>query len=221
VLYTFVGDVHGKWEAVEAALANDGQVIFVGDIVDSYGDRGVEDYRRCYDLILAAIEKGKARAIFGNHELSYYMPYTHAASGKTDASIDMMKEYEAKLMQKFEPFILLNSRFLVSHAGLSNEIWEAGYLDQADDLQARLTMWWHDLKSPMHWIGVVRGGKQFVGGMFWCDFRREFQPVSGLTQVFGHTRGRDIRFAEDPVKGGSYCIDCLDFTENKFLQLDV
>lgn len=56
-----------------------------------------------------------------------------------------------------------------------------------------------------------------LGGLFWCDFRQEFEPVPGLTQVFGHTAsgGDTIRRVAD-----SYCIDCLDRSK-EFLELEL
>jgi hypothetical protein len=215
--YVFIGDVHGKFEEVERALAMDGMKIFVGDFMDSR-DHSPSHHRICLRLVLEAIEKKEARAIFGNHELSYLYPIQHRCSGYSEAGRQIMSDVADEMQRKFESHILLGDSFLVSHAGLTRQIWEGQYLDQLDPtmLDEKLKRWWKDLSSPMHWSGSKRGGRAPIGGMFWCDFRSEFQPVPGLQQVFGHTRGDRIRRIED-----SYCIDCLGSNKGKFLQMDL
>lgn len=203
--YTIVGDIHGKVEVVEHALSMEGQVIFVGDFMDS-SNRSPEDHRKCLRLVLDAITAGKARAIYGNHELSYLIS-RHRCSGFQRMHSAIMVDMQDEIAERFESHILLAPDFLVTHAGLTNQIWEQFKLSR-EILDAQLCEWWKDHESPMHWIGQSRGGYEPVGGTFWCDFNAEFQPVPGLKQVFGHTRrgGKNgIRRIED-----SYCIDCLD-----------
>lgn len=211
--FVFIGDIHGKSELVEAALARDGKKIFVGDFIDSF-DHSIADHRKCYELVLAAIKSGEAESIFGNHELSYLMIH-HRCSGHTSARRDLMQEFELDIRKYFVPFILLQKDFLVSHAGLTKQIWDRNLLT-LESLPQALAEWWPDFRSPMHHIGQYRGGRDSVGGLFWCDFNREFEPVPGLTQVFGHTAagGNGIR-----RKGDSYCIDCLE-RSREFLELE-
>ena len=205
--YTFVGDIHGKVDCVKEALSRDGQIIFVGDFIDSF-DKTLTEHSECFQLVLDACKKGKARAIYGNHELSYLMPSKHQYSGYTSARRHLVLQFARGIAEYFEPYILLEPTVLVSHAGLTSKLW----LDQKltfDLLPQILDEWWPDHKSPMHYIGQSRGGNDPYGGLFWCDFRQEFYPVPGLTQVFGHTRGTGIRQIEN-----SYCIDCLDQEQN-------
>lgn len=232
IKYVFVGDIHGKVQAVEEALAKEGKKIFVGDFIDSW-DRSPSDHRKCYDLVFDAIEKGEAEAVFGNHELSYLMPH-HRCSGWDSQRNLVMRQVAEKLHALWKPYLLLAPDFLVSHAGLSRGLWKGsqywgrGHSGDLKDLKETLDYWWPDTYSPMHWIGHSRGGNKSNGGLFWCDFRDEFKPIDGLRQVFGHTRGDGIRYKE--AKGGvrSYCVDCLDglskFAGNNkdyFLELEV
>lgn len=197
----FVGDVHGKVEAVERALDFDGPVIFVGDFIDSF-DRSPKDHDRCYQLVIDAIKRGKAQAIFGNHELSYLQPFTHKCSGYDFDRCEVVRKHEGDILALFKPYILLDE-LLVSHAGLTKQIWDEFNLT-VENLTAKLDSWWRDDKSPMHWIGYSRGGINPVGGLFWCDFNDDFKPIPELAQVFGHTRGKGIRQKEN-----AFCIDCL------------
>lgn len=217
--YTFVGDIHGKVDAVKAALDREGPVVFVGDFMDSF-DRSLEDHKECLDLVLDAIERGKARSVFGNHELSYLMP-KHKCSGWDKYRASLMRLYHDRIMDAFEPYILLRPDFLVTHGGLSAPLWEAAGLT-LDTLPKYLDDGWKDLKSPVHGIGYCRGGFTKFGGIFWTTFREDFEPINGLTQVFGHTRqpkGIQIEKSEDGTP--NYAIDCLDFHRNQFLELDV
>lgn len=213
--YVFVGDIHGKWEAVEAALKLDGKKIFVGDFIDSF-DRSLEDHKKCYDLVFDAIDKGEAEAIFGNHELSYLLPNIHRCSGWNTEREMLMIHYKSRLWEKFKPFLFLNNTTLVSHAGLCQTLWRSFGLT-LENVQQTLFEWWdrHNTNSPAHFIGRYRGGFKDVGGIFWCDYNVEFHPIPELSQIFGHTRGNGIRHDTN-----AYCIDCLD-REKKFLELEI
>lgn len=199
--YIFIGDVHGRVEHVERALAMDGKKIFVGDFVDSF-DRPPIDQRKCIDLVLAAIKTGEAEAIPGNHELSYLMPNTHMCSGFSGETRRLILEVKDEINTLFKPFLYLEDSVLVTHAGLTRDIWDK-YNMTKDTMVQQLTEWWPNPDSPMHWIGQIRGGPRYCGGTFWCDWR-EFTPVPDLTQVFGHTTGSNIRQKEQ-----SFCVDCL------------
>ena len=210
--YIFVGDIHGKVEQVERALAKDGQKIFVGDFMDSF-DRSWQDHAKCLELVIEAITKNEAKAIYGNHELSY-LNYHHRCSGYDPKNLETMMRFRDQITATFKPFLLLASQLLVTHAGLTNQLWKQNKLD-FNTLDARLTSWWDHNNSPMHYIGSYRGGLNSVGGLFWCDFNHEFEPVKDLTQIFGHTAVRGIQRIEN-----SFCIDCLDH-EHSFLEMNL
>lgn len=210
--YRFVGDIHGKVDVVKRALDYDGRVVFVGDFIDSY-DKTVTEHDECFRLVIEAIRSGKAKACYGNHELSYLMPDPHRCSGYEYHRSVLMRKYESDIGELFDSFIIIGDT-LISHAGLTNQMWQEFSLTK-ENFVDRLNEWWADPKSPMHYIGRYRGGRAPYGGLFWCDFTVEFQSIEGLKQIFGHTRGRDIRMV-----GNSYCIDCQDFKPT-FLELEI
>lgn len=211
---TFIGDIHGQVELVELALSQPGKKIFVGDLVDSFTRSAVES-RKCMEMVLGVAEAGEAEVIYGNHELSYLFPAQHRCSGFNRATHTFMQELRPRIMAAFKSHIMLAPDFLVTHAGISKQLWDDQLLN-LDVLDHFLSDWWPDIRSPAHWIGYTRGGSNLCGGTFWCDFRREFEPVRGLKQVFGHTRGEGIRQIEQ-----SYCIDCLEDGSPEFLTLDI
>jgi hypothetical protein len=218
--YIFVGDIHGKVEQVEKALSISGKKVFVGDFQDSY-NRPTEDHARCLDLVMDAIEKGEAEAMYGNHELSYFRS-GHSCSGWDRWRAALFRERQVRLTGLFKPFLIINKNWLVSHAGLTLPLWESHGLT-LDNLEERLTEWWKDDYSPMHWVGYTRGGRHSIGGLFWCHFTSEFTPVPGLNQIFGHTRASKDEGIRTKVTdtSTSYCIDVLDHHPGTFLELDL
>lgn len=212
--YVFVGDIHGKVDAVEEALSREGHKVFVGDFIDSF-DHNVEDHKKCYDLVFEAIDKGEATALYGNHELSYYIS-SQRCSGWHPERNSLMQSYKGDIYRRFKNYLILEGSILVTHAGLTKQLWDEHKLT-LENLDKTLKIWKNNYNSPMYWIGAARGGPIYntYGGTFWCDFRHEFQPVDELMQVFGHTRGEGIR-----QKGNSFCIDCLD-REYTFLEMEI
>ena len=67
-----VGDIHGHVDSVEKALAFDGNVVFVGDYLDSFS-QSVDNQILCLKMVLDAIEEEPDRVVglIGNHEMSY------------------------------------------------------------------------------------------------------------------------------------------------------
>lgn len=195
-----VGDLHGKYEIAMRALEFDGNIIFIGDYVDSY-DRTTEEELMTLDLVLDAIKStdGRVRGLLGNHEMGYIDTSMGASRSSVEVQIGMM----TRPIHLLESYIWLDG-ILLSHAGVSQKLLNylkvhvSGYLDD----------------RRFNQIGDAR--RNYVagipaGGLFWCDWWKEFDPVSGLRQVVGHSRYRPP--GADPgvvTKGENYNIDCLD-----------
>lgn len=205
-----VGDLHGMYEIAERVLQvaeQDGRhVYFLGDYLDSY-DRSVDDQLRCLNVVLAAVNEGKATALAGNHELSYIYPRM------------MCSVYSYPLKNKLEEWQMIGQMketllghvwaedFLLTHAGVSQSL--------LDNLNITLEAYLSEKDLPYHYhIGRFRGGRDPVGGHYWCDWRYEFSPVDGVNQIVGHTRGEPNVFRS---VGNNWCIDCLPHKRNNFL----
>ena len=207
---TCIGDIHGKVEAVEKALALPGLKIFVGDIIDSY-DRSPLEHDKCFQLILDAIEAEVAECIPGNHELSYLLPKYHRCSGFDEDKAFIMQIHMDRITRLMKPFIWIeNERILITHAGLHAQVAVALGIT-LENLPFVLEKAVENPKSPAHWIGKARGGAAPYGGIFWCDWYQEFQPIPGIRQVFGHTRlNSPFPEVDDLKQPQNVCIDCLD-----------
>lgn len=185
-----VGDLHGQWELAERALATNYPVIFLGDYVDSY-NRTPEDSIKTLEIVLRAIKDGKAQGLLGNHELSYLLD-SMRCSGFNPAIYMQIKYMEVTLLKDF----IFAENFLLTHAGVSQ------YL--LDKLDVTLDNYLAD--KDYYQIGYRRGGFHPCGGIYWCDWT-EFDPVTGVNQIFGHSRNKEIR-----QKEYNFCIDCLEDT---------
>jgi len=152
--YTFCGDIHGKVDQVKQALSNEGQVIFVGDFMDSF-DLGVLFYEECLTLVCDAIEKGKAQAIYGNHELSY-MYQCHRCSGYNYVNQEMFLRHVKRVEQCFKYAIQIENWY-ITHAGIHPLIW-GDYKQSGKSFEE----WASDIPSKAHDIGKYRGCLPFL-----------------------------------------------------------
>lgn len=219
-----VGDIHGKVDVVERALAQEHPVVFVGDIADSF-DHTVDEHIQCFRLIFKAIDEGKATCLYGNHELSYLIGkmrcsgWNHKMAKWMDGEpsgdgapthTEFVGGLRHQMATRFDYFQFYEPNILIVHGGLDKRIWDR-YNLTLESLPQALAEWCADPNSPAYWIGQSRGGPMPCGGLFWCDFDREFRPVPGLIQIVGHTRGEKLR-----VKDGNFCVDYNDYTSDLF-----
>ena len=216
----FVGDLHGNLPfltALEAQYPNH-MKIFVGDFVDARTNFSRDDELACLDLVLTMIEAGRARACIGNHEWSYLEPSMRCTLYSHEFDLQLAAT-KSRMRQHLEFFIWFPSRRILTHAGLSNQLWqECGFT--MEKLPGILTEWslLPIADTPAGWIGLSRGGLDPTGGIFWCDYYLEFSAVPNLVQVFGHTSGLSGGSGnEDPQRGirnsgSNYNVDCLSRT---------
>lgn len=202
-----IGDLHGKIEIAEAALESGYNCIFMGDYVDSF-DRAVEDQIRLIRLILGAIESDPKRyqGLIGNHELSY-LDYKMRASGYKYHTSTYMEHLRTRIEKNLKPYIWHN-QFLLSHAGISKELLSIQDIELDDYLKT----------GDYNQIGYVRGGSYPCGGLFWCDWFDEFEPLNNQPQIVGHSGYRPPgEYKGILEKDGSYNVDCLDHKQEFLL----
>jgi len=214
----FVGDLHGNVAVLDHIQEQfpDHLKIFVGDFLDSRDQFMRVEELMCLERVLTMIEQGNARACMGNHEWSYLDP-SMRCSGYDPEFDAQLARYKERMQRLLEYFIWIpDQRILVTHAGLSFQVWQECHLT-VENLAAKMAEWalLPVTDTPAGWIGISRGGVDDVGGIFWCDWYSEFQPVPGLTQIFGHTSAVSIQeeLVQDRIgvrqRGSNYNIDCL------------
>lgn len=190
-----VGDLHGKYEIAQEVLDWDMPTVFVGDYMDSYYRSNLDQFVTLDTVLRAVKERDDVVGLLGNHELSYLDPKMRCGGYEWHKEIKLKADYGNVIEKLLLPYVWKEG-FLISHAGVSQHLLTSlenktlhQYLDEGDYNQ----------------IGVARGGYDAIGGLFWCDWRHEFAPVEGVSQIVGHTRGGEIR-----ADGNNYCIDVLE-----------
>ena len=234
----FVPDIHGDIKFIERINSDYStwDKIFVGDLVDSLVFTRTEQLK-CVESVLSMIEKGDTQCIFGNHELSYLVGEHMRASGYAGTLDTLLMPLKSKIRKLFKNYIYFyQEKILITHAGLTKYIYN-NFDFGLGDINRILEEWSQSPidQTPLGWIGKIRGGTNTVGGPFWCDWNNEFEPIDGLTQVFGHTAYLDyhkdlkcgIRIQETFTgvlekkinTGVNYNIDCLQHNKVEILEL--
>lgn len=201
----FVGDLHGNVGFLGKVIKAfpDERFVFSGDYLDSFV-WGPAACAETLEKVLSLVQKKKAVALLGNHELSYLDPREHLATGFDRRTAALVQALD---MGKLQPFYWEDG-VLATHAGVS-ALWlnyvgidaESFVKDPVSALAELAGSW----SSKFYGIGSARNGFDLVGGPLWCDFNYEFEPVAGIVQVFGHTP------VEQPIeRSGNYCIDCIE-----------
>lgn len=174
----FVGDTHGNWEVVQHALDSPypDRVVFIGDYLDSF-NRSIDEQVKTLLLVLNACEDNPEKYIglMGNHELSY-LEEGMRASGFNTATHGHVVHLEDRIKRILKPYVWIDD-WLASHAGVSNQLLK--------DLNCTLEEYLH--ANQHNQIGVARGGWSSIGGLYWCDFNREFDCIPGVNQIVGHS----------------------------------
>lgn len=197
-----VGDLHGKVDIAEAALATPYNVVFIGDYLDSFEFK-TDDHLRLLLIVLNAVESSpeRVRALRGNHEMSYLIdgPGARCSGWRWDMQIHV--NHHRERMEKYLGYWTMVDDYLISHAGVSQKLLTALGWTLDEYLTAGKFM---D-------IGRSRGGSAPSGGLQWCDWYDDFESIPGQPQVVGHTAIRHSGDAKGVLSNGQdYNVDCLD-----------
>lgn len=182
-------DRHGNRQ-----LARRDQIWLIGD-----GANCVEDSVDGDIAILNMVGDTIDGMVMGNHEISYVDP-TNSFAGFSD-NPDIRERMNELMDNDVIGAAILFDKTLITHAGFSAEFCQPD--DDAEKVFQRLEDHWTNRNfsySPFSSIGWARGGRDKVGGIFWCDFEQEFLTTS-FPQIMGHTP-RCVRMRKNAL-----CID--------------
>ncbi len=207
-----IPDIHHKTQLVDSIRAAHRRIsaIFLGDYFDDFDD-SPEDMRKTCEWLEAAFENPDDVFLLGNHcfaYLSYELGVRWGfCAGWTPAKQRVFHKYfPGDTLLRHCRWILRREGWLISHAGLSNELYrsfskrktEEEILHWVNDAENALTV---GVAHPAFLAGVDRGGPQRVGGILWCDWER-FKPIPGIHQIVGHTPADEVGYQK-----GSVCLD--------------
>ena len=201
--YLFIGDLHGKQHIIDKVLPLRHQydIIFLGDYLDSFDKEESNASSEGLLKIINYAARGEVTALIGNHEASYL--YYPQCSGYNRVTANKLHEHEDILRDTLKFHMLLENDVLVTHAGLTTTLVPKNS-DPYDILEH------NDIKFN---VGYPRGGYG-IGGILWCDYWKEFEPIEGIRQVFGHTAFRPGKNKGIHTYDNlNFNCDCLDTKE--------
>ncbi len=197
---TFViGDVHGHIDRLKAlvaraGVADDEQIVQLGDL----GHYDAESRERDLATWTWVKDRSNFRVLWGNHDAAVFSPL-HRFRGYADplpGTVALMKNVGLW-------FGAERHGFLLTHSGLATE-----WMDTLDRetayglwfaLENKCYLPWSTFVPERDSVSFYRGGMVPHGGILWRDEREALAPV---LQVFGHSRGTDIR-----LRSTGMCID--------------
>lgn len=223
MIYGFVGDIQERPTLVPAILAQEhlDHIVFLGDVLDSM-QYPPNVHIQALDQILDAVEAGRATLLYGNHELSYLVDHLRCSGWNAATSRQLCDPVRLARWEHCAQAALWlpDAALLATHAGVTRSLWER-HCQSTARLAEELETACADLRSWFYNIGACRGGRSPVGGPLWCDWITEFEPVTAIRQIVGHThrQGTPQGFSpETMVQGlryspnGDVCVDCLSDT---------
>ena len=206
------GDLHGDYKIAETIIENcsDGyDIVFVGDYLDSF-HYSIEDQVKCLEVVLSASEQlNNVKALMGNHEMSY-LESGCRCSGWNFATDSHVIHMQHRMRKELLDYIWLGGKdeYLISHAGVSKTVLDALGTDLDTYLLEGRGVGLFDQ------AGRARGGYAQCGGLRWCDWWQEFEPVDKVRQIVGHSQYRPkghygVATQGVVTKGDNWNIDCL------------
>lgn len=192
--------------------------VCLGDWFDSFF---CDDDKDCEDVAVYLKEEflpnSKNFTLFGNHDTHYLFNNKYTiCSGYEKRKADIINKTLGKnkedFVRKFSWFLYVDE-YLCTHAGL-HKMFIKPFVSSQEDLYEHLTIQTNEANinirtNQNHWVytaGRARGGRETKGGLVWLDFDREFAPIEGINQIFGHTYRTQGRI-ESYAATENYCID--------------
>ena len=212
-------DLHLRHEQAEQIIkyVKPDKIIFLGDYFDDFNDNP-DMVKETADWLSWSIHQPNRIYIAGNHDIQYafanrYFKCSGYEQWKDFIINDIVTN---KDWNKLVFYYFLDNKFLLTHAGLHKLHVPNHILDlykNRDKFYEALDQYLHEeVIKGFHnegWIfkaGNARGGFQRVGGITWCD-TKEFYPIIGLHQIFGHTPqqyGEAVWIKQDSINSKPY-----------------
>lgn len=224
-----IADIHQKISKLKAILdledvKNAKEVIFHGDYFDSY------DNQHQMEDTVAFLNENAANPrytfLMGNHDIHYlstnkaYRCSGYSQNTKDYITKNLSKEFRDKI-KLFELKKIAGESVLFSHAGFH----PSHFTVSTDATKHESLVKFFDsldidinLNHPLLHAGQDRGGRQYHGGLLWCDWY-SLELIEGLFQIVGHTQHTYPQLmANDEM---SACNIIIDTALNHYLKIDL
>lgn len=219
-----IGDVHGltNWQNIVEQHPED-KIVFLGDYCDPYGYIEDEDVVDNLWNILSfkKMNPGRVVLLLGNHDMHYIFDEEKFVQGtrfNPDLEETLHKLFTDNL--EFFQYAYQDGEYLYTHAGLSAEWFrdDFGWKEKVTkeslaEIENALNHPTEEQFEAMAQVGMMRGGWNKNGGIFWADICEVSLPVTGLKQIVGHNQvDRPRTLSIDEKTSITFC-DCLRYDE--------
>jgi predicted phosphodiesterase len=198
-----ISDLHNRVDQADTIIQAEkpDQIVFLGDFLDNFHDTP-DDARKTAIWLKNSLQQTNRIHLFGNHELGYCFGSHVGCSGYTWNKHMVINDVLTRQdWNKLQTFCVLDHKWLLTHAGVhpfhmlpyASVIGKArmSLADAANKLLNDTPSFLQAAHQDTdHWFlsaGYCRSGSSRFGGLFWCDFDREFIPINGINQIVGHT----------------------------------
>ena len=215
-----MGDVHLRHKKVQMIIdhAKCNNVLYLGDFWDQFGDTPIKNMETAIWVRNRMDDHPEDIWVWGNHDISYAHSSRYTmCSGHTEHKrqvitgiLDNDHWDRFKFCHWLQP-----DNWLCTHAGLHPRYVKKNknnirmFLDE-EEKKAKQALY----NKTHHWFwnaGHARGGFYDDGGVVWCDFREEFEPIPGLNQIFGHTCMNHVHPHDPPAIGEMHTKDSKNY----------
>lgn len=194
-----ISDIHERHttlRAIEDALFPEAdRIVFLGDFFDTFGKRIPATIAA---WIKTHIDDSRIDWLWGNHDVHYAFPFGQCSGYDYHTQSILNEMMPPEIWRKFKPWVTVGP-FLVSHAGFVKET-----LHLKNQAQDAVSLAFEGKRHEYWNAGVARGGSNAIGGPVWLDWNFEFEPMSDIPQIVGHTV---ITQGPPKQKGNSWCLD--------------
>jgi predicted phosphodiesterase len=213
-----IPDIHNDIDTLEKILdeyKDIRQKVSLGDWFDSFNEGPFQVIKTAHAYRRFVRDENNT-VLFGNHDIQYAYPNIMGlkCSGFSMEKQDTLQNMITREVWEKVLFHVRIGKWILTHAGIhpnfANAITGLSDPQYLIDYEASVRSFLD--RGDMHcWVGAgrSRGGPYPFGGVTWLDFR-EFEPVSGVNQLVGHTHSRygEVRQkVHDDGTSINYCID--------------
>ena len=169
------------------------EVIFLGDYFDSFDQQ--DQFEDTVTFLNDNAGNPRYTFLMGNHDIHYlstnkaYRCSGYSSNNHEYIKTNLSKEFRDKIklydLKKIagESVLFSHAGFHPSHFTVSTDATKHDSLvNFFDSLDIDI-----NLNHPLLHAGEDRGGRQYHGGILWCDWY-SLELIAGLSQVVGHTQ---------------------------------
>lgn len=228
----FIGDIHGKniWKNIIKNNPDVNHWVFMGDYSDNdFGsvisdDEMIENLQNIVDF--KKNDVFNVTLLIGNHDNNYIHVNDLTKRSTRIRGTIALELYD---IYHFNQNLFQNAwqmgNVIATHAGIQHNWFKNEFKGCLDiNIVEQLNKPKNkEQEERLFDIGIMRGGNQNVGGIYWCDREELKKPLKGYIQIVGHNRVTDMKhmtFYKKPMQSEIYFIDCLNYKEN-FLKLEL